>query len=150
MKNSCLSFNSKIRAVCGVVLLAACLLVSGCASKQGPVWREYKVFCGMSFKHGEVSEQAWEAFCNQYVSTAFPDGYTVIDADGNWQDAPSAIEKERSKLILILAPADARSKVFSIAEQYRKQFSQEAVLICISDVETELVGTGEMKRHTKD
>ncbi len=139
MKNSCLSFNSKIRAICGMALLAACLLVSGCASKQAPTWREYKVFCGMSSKNGEVSEQAWEAFCNQYVSTAFPDGYTVIDADGNWQDGPSNIEKERSKLILILAPADARSKVFSIAEQYRKQFSQEAVLICISDVETELV-----------
>ena len=122
----------------GIALLAACLLFCGCASKQA-IWREYKVFCGMSSKNGEVSEKAWEDFCNKHVSAAFPDGYTVIDATGYWKSASFGTEKERSKIILILAPAEARSKVLSVADKYRKQFAQEAVLISTSEVKTDFV-----------
>ena len=132
------SGRSKIKFMCGVALLAACLLFCGCASKQA-AWREYKVFCGMSSKNGEVSEKAWEEFCNKHISAAFPNGYTVIDATGYWRSASLATQKERSKIILILAPADARHKVLSVADQYRKQFAQEAVLISTSDVKTDFV-----------
>ena len=93
----------------------------------------------MSSKNGEVSEKAWEEFCNKHISAAFPNGYTVIDATGYWRSASLATQKERSKIILILAPADARHKVLSVADQYRKQFAQEAVLISTSDVKTDFV-----------
>ena len=127
-----------IKLMCGIALLAACLLFCGCASKQA-AWREYKVFCGMSSRNGEVSEKAWEDFCKRYVSAAFPDGYTVVEATGYWKSASAGTEKERSKVILILAPVDARPKVLSFADQYRKQFAQEAVLISTSEVKTDFV-----------
>ena len=125
----------KKRLLC---VLTAFLLFCGCMSKQGAL-QEYKVFCGRSSKNGEVSEKAWEDFCNRHVSVAFPNGYTVIDATGYWKYASAGTEKERSKILLIFAPADARSKVLTVADQYRKQFDQEAVLVSASEVKTDFV-----------
>ena len=121
--------------MCGVGLFAACLMFCGCVSKQD-TWQEYKVFCGRASKNGEVSEKAWEDFCNRHVSAAFPNGYTVIDATGYWKYASAGTEKERSKIILIFAPAEAHPKVLSVADQYRKLFDQEAVLVSASEVKT--------------
>ena len=114
-------------------------LLSGCAAGKVSVWREYKVYCGMSSKHGEVSEDAWQRFCDKHVSAAFPDGYTVLDATGYWRSGTDAAAKERAKVILIVAPADAREKVLSVARQFQKEFSQEFVLISSSDAEVEVV-----------
>ena len=114
-------------------------LLSGCAAGKVSVWREYKVYCGMSLKKGEVSESAWKRFCDRHVSAAFPDGYTVLDATGYWRSGPDAAAKERSKVILISAPAAAREKVLSVAKQYRKDFDQDAVLISTSEAETVVV-----------
>ena len=120
-------------------LLLGILLLSGCAAGNGSAWREYKVYCGLSSRNSEVSEDAWGRFCDRYVSAAFPDGYTVIDAAGCWRSGSKATEKERAKIILIVAPADAREKVRSVAGQYQKQFHQEAVLISSSDAEADIV-----------
>ena len=129
------------KTVCGTGLIAVCLLFSGCAVNRTAAWREYKVFCGMSSRNGEVTEAAWSRFCDRYVSAAFPDGYTVIDAAGCWRSGSKTTEKERAKIILIVAPADAGEKVRSVARQYRKQFHQEAVLISSSDAEANFVRT---------
>ena len=110
----------------------------GCAAGRISAWREYKVYCGMSSKNGEVSEAAWQRFCDKHVSAAFPDGYTVLDATGYWRSA-----RERSKVILIVAPPDAREKVLSVAGQYRKEFDQSAVLISSSEAETVVVSGNE-------
>jgi len=138
MKNICLSMRIIRKMVCGMSLIAACLLFSGCAVNR-TAWREYKVYCGMSSRNGEVSEAAWRRFCDRYVSAAFPDGYTVIDAAGYWRSGSQTTAKERAKIILIVAPAGAREKVRSVARQYRKQFQQEAVLISCSDAEADFV-----------
>ena len=43
------------------------------------------------------------------------------------------------KVILIVAPADAREKVLSVAGQYRKEFDQSVVLVSSSEAETIVV-----------
>ena len=118
-------------------LLMCAMLLTGCVTGNASAWREYKVFCGMSSKNGEVSEDAWKRFCDKHVSAAFPDGYTVLDATGYWRSGQNATAKERSKVILVIAPADAREKVLSVARQFQKEFSQEFVLISSSDAEVE-------------
>ena len=124
----------------GICCLLLCiLLLSGCAAGNVSAWREYKVYCGMSSKNGEVSEAAWTRFCDQHVSAVFPDGYTVLDATGYWRSGSDTAAKERSKVILIVAPADAREKVLSVARQYRKEFNQDAVLISSSEAEMDVV-----------
>lgn len=128
-----------IRILSFSALLFCAMLLSGCAAGSASAWREYKVFCGMSSKNGEVSEDAWQRFCDKHVSAAFPDGYTVLDAMGYWRSGPDTTAKERAKVILIIAPADAREKVLSVARQYQKEFAQEAVLISSSEAETVVV-----------
>ncbi len=100
------------------------------------------MYCGMSSRNGEVSEEAWKRFCDKYVSAAFPDGYTVFDATGYWRSAPDTTARERSKIILIIAPADAREKVLSVAKKYREQFDQESVLVSSSNAEADFVQAG--------
>jgi len=114
-------------------------MFSGCAAGNGAAWREYKVYCGMSSKNGEVSEEAWKRFCDKHVSAAFPDGYTVLDATGYWRSGPDTTAKERTEVILVIAPVDAREKVLSVARQYQKDFDQGAVLISSSEAEMDVV-----------
>ena len=119
--------------------LLCTLLFAGCATGNGFTWREYKIYCGMSSKNGEVSEAAWKRFCDKHVSAAFPDGYTVLNAAGYWRAGADITVKERSRVILIVAPADAREKVLSVARQYQKDFDQSAVLISSSEAEMNVV-----------
>ncbi len=115
------------------------LALSGCAGADGSACREYKICCGMSSERGEVSEDAWRSFCDRHVSAAFPDGYTVVDATGYWRGDTGSTAKERAKIILVIAPADAREKVLSVARRYRKEFAQECVLVSSSDADMESV-----------
>ncbi len=110
-------------------LLAVCLAFSGCVLRGDGGWREYKVFCGMSFKEGEVTEDDWRRFCDEHVTTAFPDGYTSFEATGYWRGGAATTARENARVLLIVAPADAKEKVLTIARQYREQFQQEAVLV---------------------
>ena len=130
----------KMIRVSGICVLLLCgALFSGCAAGNASSWREYKVYCGMSSKHGEISEEAWKQFCDKHVSAAFPDGYTVLDATGYWRSGPDTTVMERSKVILIIAPADAKEKVLSIAGQYQKEFDQGSGLISSSNAEMDVV-----------
>ena len=113
-------------------LLLVCLALTGCVHGPDAGWREYKVFCGMSCKTGEVSEADWRSFCDQHVTTAFPDGYTSLEAIGYWKGDATATARENSRVLLIIAPAADKDKVLAIARQYREQFLQEAVLVTTS------------------
>jgi len=126
----------------GALLLCATFL-SGCAAGNVSAWREYKVFCGMSSKNGEVTEEAWQRFCDKHVSAAFPDGYTVLDAARYWRSGPNTTAKERAKVILVIAPADAREKVLSVARRYREEFDQGSALISSSEAEMDVVSAKE-------
>lgn len=51
----------------------------------------------------QVSAPRWQTFLDQEVSTRFPDGFTVLDAYGQWRDK-GATEPERlaTKVLVIL------------------------------------------------
>jgi hypothetical protein len=92
-------------------------------------WCEYKVFCGMSGQNGEVTDADWRRFCDEHVTTAFPDGYTSFEAIGYWKGSATTTARENSRVLLIVAPAEAQEKVLTIARKYREMFHQEAVLV---------------------
>lgn len=121
-------------------LLFVCLLPAGCVHTPDGDWREYRIFCGMSHSGGTVSEAEWQQFCEEYVIGEFPDGCTVLDATGYWksEDAPAAM-REDSRIIVILAPTDAKEKVRQIARQYRQRFHQESVLVTTSPAGAEFI-----------
>ena len=124
-------------------MLCVCLAFIGCAHVQPPVWREYKVFCGMSSKDGEVSEADWRRFCDEHVTTAFPDGYTSFEAIGYWKGNADATARENSRVLLIVAPVEAKDKVLTLAKKYREMFHQETVLVVTSPGDAIFVEDGQ-------
>ena len=99
-------------------------------------WVEYQLFMGRGGSDGEIVDDAsWDAFLDQAVTPRFPDGLTVVDGRGQWRGFDGAIKQERSKLLVILAPpgTGARPMLDEISQDYKIQFSQEAVLQTVTE-----------------
>ena len=97
---------------------------------------KYELFMGRSSPGGEVvSDQAWDAFLRDTVTPRFPDGLTILDAQGQWRGADGRILRERSKVLVILAPPGdgPRGLIDEVADEYKRRFNQESVLEVESD-----------------
>ena len=97
---------------------------------------EYQQFLGRSNQSGEVvDDAAWDAFLGDTVTPRFPDGLTVLEARGQWRDSEGSIQKERSKLLIILAPPDddGMRRIDEISDQYKSRFGQESVLQVVDE-----------------
>ena len=97
---------------------------------------KYQLFMGRGGQSGEVvDDAAWEAFLGDTVTPRFPDGLTVLDGRGQWRDSEGLIQKERSKVLVILAPpSDGGMRLIDeISEEYERRFDQESVLRVVYD-----------------
>ena len=100
------------------------------------LFAEYRLFFGRSQGEVEVvSEEAWRTFLAEEVTPRFPDGLTVLDAAGQWREGSGTIVRERTKLLLVLAPPgkDAMQRTDEIADAYRRAFSQSSVLRVVTE-----------------
>lgn len=81
-----------------------------------------------------VTEKAWRTFLAEEITPRFPDGLTVLDAAGQWRGASGSIERERTKLVVILADAEGSGMRLAdeIMEAYKRAFDQESVLRTIT------------------
>ncbi|HWI29633.1 MAG TPA: DUF3574 domain-containing protein [Stellaceae bacterium] len=123
------------RARMGAVLLAAAL--AGCASHAAPdcapparAMPEVELFFGRGLPGGGmVSERDWQRFLDEAVTPRFPDGLTVLDAEGQWRDGDT-VQRERTKLLLIVAPPapDLEARLAAVIDGYKQRFQQQAVL----------------------
>ena len=97
---------------------------------------KYQLFMGRGGQSGEVvDDAAWEAFLRDTVTPRFPDGLTVLDGRGQWRDSEGLVQKERSKVLVILAPpSDGGMRLIDeISEAYERRFEQESVLRVVYD-----------------
>ena len=96
-----------------------------CSGAQKP-W----VVADLLFGRTRVSEASFARFLAAEVTPRFPDGFTVIDARGQWR-APGSnrISKERSKVLTIAMPPDADNddRLQKIIEAYKIRFRQQSV-----------------------
>ena len=131
-------------AALAVALAAACADVDGDAASEPPeapaptvcpagteLWAEYRLYFGRNRDGVEVvSDQEWAVFIQDVVTPHFPDGLTVLDGRGQWQTIGGAIEGERSKVLVVLAPLDSEApeKLATIANGYKGLFGQESVI----------------------
>ena len=88
------------------------------------------LYFGLQKAKGSVSELEWQVFLRDEVTSRFPAGLTVWEAEGQWRGADGVIGHERSKVLLLVHPDTpaARTSVQSVIERYRKGFDQESVL----------------------
>ena len=88
------------------------------------------LYFGLARSKGSVSELEWQMFLRDEVTSRFPEGLTVWEANGQWRRPDGEIEHEGSKVLLLVHPdsTTARSAVQAVIAQYRQKFDQESVL----------------------
>lgn len=113
------------------VLLGACTVEEKprCAAGLHPVV-SVELYFGRTMPGGEVRDADWQKFLDSEVSSRFPHGFTVIDAQGQWQGQGSILRERTKKLVLIVTGTNEdRAKVAAIRIAYRTRFQQESVLM---------------------
>lgn len=90
-----------------------------------------RVLFGMNSPSGPVTDGQWQAFLAEVVTPRFPDGLTIYQAQGQWRGASGEIEREDSRAIDLVHTDSAagRQRVVEIADEYKRRFQQEAVLV---------------------
>ena len=126
-----------------VSLVSAVMVVAACAKTDAAACPEetdrfvkYELFMGRGGQSSEVvNDEAWAIFLGDTVTPRFPDGLTVLDARGQWRDSEGLVQKERSKLLVILVPpgGDHTRLIEEVSDEYKRQFDQESVLRVVSD-----------------
>lgn len=103
--------------------------VEKCVPEGNAVTRTTMYF-GLSKPSGKVSEREWQAFLNDQVTTRFPQGLTVWEADGQWRQSDGTISREHAKVLLLIHDGKATSlnALAEIVSGYRNTFEQESVL----------------------
>ena len=138
----------RLRALVTSVLLV--VLLAGCATQPaaGDVglrgdlahpahtqgWVDTRLYFGLGpadQPQQGVSEQAWREFLDREVTSRFPDGLSVIDVYGQWQDARQTNpERLRSRLLVIDYPDTPanRAKVEAIRAAWKRRTGDQSVL----------------------
>ena len=125
---------------CLLALLAGCTMPGAVrhgdathpAQTQG--WVDTRLYFGLGpadQPQQGVSEQAWREFLDREVTPRFPDGLSVLDVYGQWQDARQASpERLRSKLLVIDYPDTPanRVKVEAIRAAWKQRTGDQSVL----------------------
>lgn len=115
-----------------IFVLASCggYAVSTCPEGTDS-FAEYQLFFGRSSGGVEVvSDEAWAAFLADTVTPRFPDGLTVVDGAGQWRGSDGVIQRERTKVLIILtSPGEEGMRLTDeISQEYETRFNQETVL----------------------
>jgi hypothetical protein len=120
-----------------VVLLLA---LAGCQAASAPApscplgttaWDRVELFFGRVIPGGgTVSETDWQAYVQEVLSPAFPDGLTVLEGQGRWLSPTGEHFVENSFVVFIFLPADSTEgqRVDDVTAVYKGRFKQEAVL----------------------
>jgi hypothetical protein len=90
-----------------------------------------ELYFGLSQRDGAiVGEQEWSRFLDTAITPRFPDGLTVIDAAGQYRLSSGMIQKERSKVVVLVHSASTRndSLIVAICRSYARSFNQESVM----------------------
>ena len=132
----------------GAVILAS---LAGCATGEGPApglarsgvlpggadLVRTELLFGRARPDGSVvSEPQWSAFVDEHVTPRFPDGLTVLDAQGQYRTRAGQLVKEPSKLIILVHDGSERSRaaIEEIRAIYKRLFDQESVLLMSAPV----------------
>jgi hypothetical protein len=91
-----------------------------------------ELFFGSSRPEGEVTDAEFQQFLDGVVKPRFPDGLTLLAGVGQFRGADGIPVDERSRVLILLYPDDARGenskRIEEIRAAYKSQFRQQSVL----------------------
>ena len=81
-------------------IIFSSLLFTNCAStniqEKDTQYLQSKLYCGLATPEADVTEKQWNDFIDSYVTPKFKQGFTVINAYGQWRSKSGEIIKEKS------------------------------------------------------
>ncbi len=96
------------------------------------VWKRTELYFGASRPDGtSVTTAEFMQFMDRQVTPRFPAGLTLLTGYGQYLDSTGVLVKERSMVLILLYPQDAKdadAKIQCIREQYKQDYGQESVL----------------------
>jgi uncharacterized protein DUF3574 len=91
-----------------------------------------ELFFGTAKPVGAVTEEEFKLFLDEEVTPLFPDGLTVLKADGQFKGADGLTIKEDAFVVVLLYPVDGQKtssrNIDLIRRRYMHQHQQESVL----------------------
>jgi hypothetical protein len=118
--------------------LAACASTAPLACAPGTIpMTKFELFLGQNIgTTGRVSDEEWRRFLTEEVTPRYPDGFTVLNAAGQWRDPMGTIfpEESRNLVVIVRDPASELPKITAIRDTYKTRFRQDAVLFAQSQI----------------
>lgn len=90
-----------------------------------------RIYMGQATPSGKVTDAEWQQFINETVTPRFPEGFTVLSAQGQWRASDGGIHQEDTRVLEIVHSdePEAQAQVRALAHAYKRRFSQESVLL---------------------
>jgi hypothetical protein len=85
---------------------------------------------------GALSEAEWARFAAEIITPNFPDGFTVTEGNGQWQNpATGRIGREPTKILVVAArrTADLAPRLTTVIDAYKVRFHQQSVGVITRD-----------------
>ena len=78
----------------------------------------------------DVGEDEWTAFLAREVTPRFPDGLTVLAANGQWRGASGSVVREPARVLLIwiARSPDLETRIEAVRAAWKAAHAQESVL----------------------
>jgi len=91
-----------------------------------------ELYFGTAMPDGAVAEWQFQEFIDAHVAPHFPDGLTIVKANGRFRGEDGDTVNERSFVLVLLYPyetfAEASRRIEVIRTCYKQQFKQQSVL----------------------
>ncbi|SKB49918.1 DUF3574 domain-containing protein [Sphingopyxis flava] len=92
-----------------------------------------RIYFGMAIPSGgAVSKEDWAAFEAENIAAYFPDGYTVLPAEGAWRDTDTGQTIHEPTIVVEVAhdgSAQTQAAIRIVATIYKTLFHQQAVMV---------------------
>lgn len=114
-----------------VVCAVVCILQACTSGINSHSMLRTELFFGLNKPSGDtVAAVEWQAFVDTCVTPAFRSGFTVVNGSGQWQNETGVVEKERTKILILLHPDDDPSNrlIDYVRDMYKTAFQQQSVL----------------------
>lgn len=100
-------------------------------SEGAEEWARTELYFGLSRPDGtEIGAAEFADFVDREVTPRFPEGLSLLAADGQWRGGDGTIVKEESRVLMLLHPGtpEAIGRLEEIRGAYLEAFDQKSVL----------------------
>jgi hypothetical protein len=101
---------------------------ANCRTGTSPMMRTELLFGSERKALPPVTEAEWQSFVDDEIAQRFPDGFTLLDGQGEWRGSRGVV-RETSHILILLHPSspDQDDKIEALRSIYEKRFGQDSV-----------------------